>query len=217
MWSQGAMKPFIDIHTHHPLGNNIGLCSYRFGVDYPIVQGERSSVGIHPWDAGRLDSRALALEALRGYDCAAIGEIGLDKACDVKFGEQCEVFEQQLIIASERTLPVIIHCVRAQQEVVDVLRRHPTLTVVFHGFIGSPQQMEQLVKHGYFISFGFGALGSPKTIDALRACPAERLFLESDTSNSDIRSLYEAVADLRGVNVEQLTADIYDNYKRIFQ
>ena len=211
------MKTFVDIHTHHSLQNTIGLRSYRLGVEDCGSARDTYSAGIHPWDVCRVDDAQQLLTDLHTLRCSAIGEIGLDKACDADFATQTKLFKQQVIIAHKRNLPIVIHCVKAQQEVVEILANHPTPAVIFHGFIGSFQQAEQLWKNGHYLSFGFCALKSPKTLDALRHCPAEFLFLESDTHEESINALYEQVAQLRGVSVEELRESIYNNYNRIFK
>lgn len=204
---------FVDIHTHEPLGGKIGMRSVRLGVDNTEGLGGAVSVGVHPWDVGIASD---IVDQLRNIDCMAIGEVGLDRMCDADFALQMQLFEQQIAIASARHLPLIIHSVKAQQEIVKILSSYPTLIVIFHGFIGSLQQAEQLWKLGHYTSFGFGALRSPKTVEALRMCPSDRLFLETDVDVRDIALLYEEVARLKGVAVEELNEDINNNYKRIF-
>ena len=211
------MKPFVDIHTHGPLKGSIGLRSYRLGIERPAEESGAYSLGIHPWDVCEVENERQLLVNLHTMECSAIGEIGLDKVCGADFARQIEMFEQQLIIASNRNLPIVIHCVKAQQEILNLLARCSTPAVIFHGFIGSPQQAEQLWQNGYYLSFGFGALKSPKTQEALRRCPAEYLFLESDTIEESIIVLYDKVAALRGVGVEEVRESIYNNYHRIFK
>lgn len=211
------MKPFVDIHTHGPLKGSVGLRSYRLGIERPTEESGVYSLGIHPWDVCRVENTQQLLADLHAAGCSAIGEIGLDKACGVDLARQLEVFEQQVVVACGRNLPIVIHCVKAQQEVVNVLTHYSTPSVIFHGFIGSIQQAEQLWQNGYYLSFGFGALKSPKTVEALRHCPTELLFLESDTSKEPIKVLYEEVAIARGVSVEELRESIYNNYNRIFK
>ncbi len=212
------MKPFIDIHNHHSPENVIGLRSYRLGVEDCKDASGPYSVGIHPWDVCKVECVPQLLADLGTMTCTAIGEIGLDKVCNADFTMQMEVFEQQVVIAHKRSLPIIIHCVKAQQSVANILANYPTPAVIFHGFIGSLQQAEQLWKNGYYLSFGFGTLRSSKTMEALRRCPAELLFLESDTThNEPIDTLYEQVAQLRGVSTEELNANIHNNYNRIFK
>jgi TatD DNase family protein len=88
--------------------------------------------------------------------------------------------------------------------------------VIFHGFIGSSLLCQQLTKQGYYISFGFNALRSPKTMEALRSCPLNRLFLETDTTAKDINDLYAEVAKLKDIDIEELTENIYNNYTKLF-
>lgn len=211
------MADFIDIHTHAMRNGGRQVLNRRLGVESSESAGWLCSVGIHPWDAEVLHPTLSTLLAeLEEADCVAIGEIGLDKCCKVDFELQAEVFEAQLHIAERRRLPVVVHCVRAQQEVVKILKKYNLVQVVFHGFIGSSDQVTELVKAGWFISFGFSALDSPKTINALRTTPLSNLFLESDTDERPIEELYDAVTQIKAIELELLKAEIENNYYKIF-
>lgn len=209
------MVDFVDIHTHNPLGLNLGVRNCRLGVE-AAPPTEPFSAGIHPWDVDSLPDTERLLADLENINCLAIGEIGLDKACASSFALQQELFERQLEIAARRNLPVVVHCVKSSAEVVATLAHYPLHAVVFHGFIGSTEQAEQIWKAGYYTSFGFGALRSPKTLRTIEACPTDRLFLETDDSKISITALYKEVAHLRNVSIESLKNDIYNNYKRVF-
>ncbi len=212
------MAEFIDIHTHSMHANGRQVLNCRLGVEVAAGDACAQSVGIHPWDAEVLyPTLSELLVQLEAIDCVAIGEIGLDKCCKVDFERQTEVFEAQLHIAERRKLPVVVHCVKAQQEVVKMLSAHALSDVIFHGFIGSPQQVADLIEYGWFISFGFNALRSPKTIEALRTTPLENILLESDTDERPIEELYKAVAKIKGVELELLKAEIENNYNKIFK
>ncbi|MBO7300168.1 MAG: TatD family hydrolase [Tidjanibacter sp.] len=212
------MAEFIDIHTHSMEEGGKRIVNRRLGVE-PAVGGICvQSVGIHPWDAEALyPTLSELLSQLEIIDCVAIGEVGLDKYCKVDFGRQMELFEAQLHIAERRKLPVVIHCVKAQQEVVKMLSAHALSDVIFHGFIGSVEQMKEIVERGWFVSFGFGALRSPKTIEALRTIPLENLFLESDTDERPIEAIYEAAAQIKNIELELLKSEIENNYNKIFR
>ena len=209
------MVDFVDIHTHTPSGECIEIVSCRLGVD-TIPSAAMYSAGIHPWDAANISATSgNAGHILQDPRCVACGEIGLDKRCGVDWNTQLESFAACL---QEATHPIIIHCVRAQQEIMSMLRdwADPELPVIFHGYIGSKEQAEQIWKAGYYTSFSFGALRSPKTLLTIKACPTDRIFLETDDSTISITTLYEKVAHLRNVPIESLKTDIYNNYKRIF-
>lgn len=212
------MDHYIDIHTHNPLNHRLGVRNFRLAAEEKPTS-DPLSAGIHPWDSERLlPCSEQLLRELEGMECVAIGEIGLDKVCDAAREAQQTLFEKQLDIATHRELPVIIHCVKSQAEILEKLKGYPNLpAVIFHGFIGSPQQAKEIISNRHYISFGFSALRSPKTIKAIEACPTENIFLESDESQEDITTLYQGVATIKGVTTEQLCAQIFNNYRRIFQ
>lgn len=210
------MNLFVDIHTHLPNPHSIGLCNYRMGIDTILPQGPFSA-GIHPWDVDKTDNTNELLVELEQLNCDAIGEIGLDFACDADHTMQHTLFEQQLTIASRRNLPVILHSVKSVHQVIATLAHHPLRAAIFHGFIGSVEQMHTIISQGYYLSFGFGLLRSPRTIEALKECPVANLFLETDTSSEPIARLYNEVAILRNTTTEQLRTEIFSNYIKIFK
>lgn len=184
----------IDIHTHRP-SSAVTL----------------TTVGLHPWQAatGVIPSEAEILSA------DAVGEIGLDKACEVDFEQQRAVFEAQLRLAEQYKKPVVVHCVRAFEEVISALEKFTIKAVIFHGFIGSQEQAARAVKKGYFLSFGARTERSKKTIEALRATPLDRLFIETDEADTPIAEMYALVARLRNTEVEEIEEATSRNYERI--
>lgn len=209
------MDFFVDIHTHKTLLQEGEIGSYRLGCECAPPCGSFSA-GIHPWDA-ETEGAEVLLQQLQGIECVAIGEIGLDWACSVDKERQRWLFEQQLSLAQERNLPIVLHCVKAYNEVEKILQNYHLKAVIFHGFIGSATQALALTRHGYYLSFGFGALRSPKTLKALGVIERKRVLLESDTTTTyPIELLYEGISTLLGTTSEVLKQEIYDNYKRIF-
>jgi TatD DNase family protein len=87
--------------------------------------------------------------------------------------------------------------------------------VIFHGFVGSPQQAAAAVRKGYYLSFDERSLGSPKTVEAMRATPLDRLFLETDDAAIPIAAIYERAAGLLGVPLTRLKQTIFENYERV--
>jgi TatD DNase family protein len=176
------------------------------------------SVGIHPWQLSELDEAGLA-EAMREVEtapAAAIGEIGLDYAIETDRDRQTAVFAAQLRVAEARGLPVILHCVRAFEPTMEILSAHSGLpAVIFHGFIGSPEQAARAVEAGYYLSFGERSLSSPKTVEALRNTPPEKLLLETDDSATPIAEVYSRVGEILNIPREMLAKTIYENYERL--
>ena len=189
------MSRYIDIHTHRPTGQHI----------------EPQAVGIHPWMA----EKEMFDEAI--FDNAvAVGEIGLDFACDVNRDTQEQIFRAQLTQAEQRNLPVILHCVRAFEPTMKILSEYRLRAVIFHGFIGSSQQAKRAIDTGYYLSFGANAFRSPKTIEALQSIPENRLFAETDDSGETIENIYSQIANVRKISVEKLQEATNENYNKIF-
>ena len=88
--------------------------------------------------------------------------------------------------------------------------------VIFHGFIGSPQQAHRATEHGYYLSFGERTFASPRTVEALRSTPLSHLFLETDESPTPIETIYMRAAELSGHDIETLKRATTENYRRIF-
>ena len=151
---------------------------------------ELRTAGIHPWDADKEDIAALGTLPA---DVQAIGETGRD-----------------------RQLPVVLHCVRAFEPVMLELAAREPRAVIFHGFIGSPEQARRALEKGYYLSFGVRTFSSPKTLEALRETPPGQLFLETDDSDTGIEEVYAHAAAVRGTTVEALKRATTENYERIF-
>ena len=190
------MGIYIDIHTHHDV------------TSHPAPQG----VGVHPWYA---DVKYVDEAALRA--ATIIGEIGLDYACNVDRKIQEELFCHQLSLAEQHDKIVLLQCVRAFEPMMKILQRHHLRAVIFHGFIGSPEQAKRAIEQGYFLSFGEGAFRSPKTLKAMHSTPLSQLFAETDEGPQSIENIYEMIASIRGITTEELIEAIEKNYTRIFE
>ena len=187
----------VDIHTHnaHTQAQTI------------------ETVGIHPWHSHDADISEVEAKIA---DADAVGEIGLDFACDVERKVQIAVFRAQLAIAERYEKAVVLHCVRAFEEVMKVLAEYRLKAVIFHGFIGSVEQAQQAIAQGFYLSFGERTFRSPKSIEALRSTPLSQLFVETDESTTPIEEIYAQLAELRGISVAELIAASEENFSRIF-
>lgn len=192
------MKPaYVNIHTHRPTGRDIEL----------------RTAGVHPWVAETLDTAALRAQ-LAGVQ--AVGETGLDTLRGAAHEVQVAALREQLALACELGMPVVIHCVKAFEEIMRELAACCPRAVIFHGFIGSTEQAQRAVAKGYYLSFGERAFASPKTLESLRWVPSDRLFLETDDSDVSIETIYARAADVRGETVDALLRATNQNYERIF-
>jgi len=221
---------YFDIHTHR--GNKDGVSSIT-----QIVQ-DVHSVGLHPWNIPNVDNTeilqddAVMKEFVDGLMnrvinilnndenklIKAIGECGLDKLCTAPLKVQVEVFKRHVELSQNYRLPLIIHCVKAMDEMLKIKKlfsnnslqtnsSSPTPLWIWHGFRGKSQQLQQLLRAGFYVSFG-----SNYNKESLCVCPKERMFLETDDADVTIESVYEQVANDLCITKEQLADGIASNF-----
>lgn len=202
-----------------------------------------AAVGIHPHDARRVNERVLdQLRVLTRYPkVVAIGEIGLDYYRDRSPRPvQRRAFAEQLALAAELELPVIIHSRDAHDDVMEALREwialHPVGGTegglgVLHSYSGGPERLEEVLELGFYVSIS-GPITFPKA-DRLRKVaeivPLERLLVETDcpfltpvprrgrrNEPALVRRVVEAVARARGVPAETVSQATADNLTHLF-
>jgi TatD DNase family protein len=202
---------FYDIHSHNSSDNEdvITVKSIDLGVadDAVFVKEEIRnrknglfSVGIHPWhpDTGKISELR---EMAKSGNVVAVGETGLDKLKS-GFETQKELFELQIRIAEEARKPLIIHCVRAWNELLEMKRRFkPSVAWLIHGFRGNSTLALQLMNNGLYLSFGKNF--NPEALR--KVWEAKRLFIETDDGDSDIREIYTDIAKGLSISVPELS------------
>lgn len=179
------------------------------------------SIGIHPWYIveDRIDADLKIIEEkLKEENCLAIGECGLDKRIEIPFEQQILVFEKQLALAEKYKKPVIIHCVAAFQEVIAIKKKTKnSVPAIIHGFSKNNQIANQLIKEGFYLSFGKFLLRNPDLKAVFKNIPNDRFFLETDTIEENIQQVYELASKYKELKNEELQSVISNNYKNVFQ
>ena len=179
--------------------------------------------------------QARLLKALKEEKkCAAIGEIGIDYHYEAETAAlQKSVFEDQLQIARETGLPVIVHDREAHQDVYAALHRFEgKITGVLHCYSGSAEMMTEHRKLDFYYGFG-GSLtfkNNEKGVRAAIACPQDRLLLETDCpylapvpyrgkrNDSHYLSLVcEKLAEVRGDTPEHIAKICWNNALKLFK
>ena len=159
----------------------------RWGVEYSKKYSHMyCSVGIHPSDSGtvsREDGYLQELESLsREKKVVAIGEIGLDyHYLDYSKEVQMLRFAEQLELARDLDLPVIIHDRDAHADILEMIKKYRPKGIV-HCFSGSKEMAVELVKLGMYIGFT-GVLtfsNARRALEAVDVIPLDRLVLETD-------------------------------------
>ncbi|WP_026714853.1 TatD family hydrolase [Flavobacterium daejeonense] len=179
------------------------------------------SIGIHPLfiDENRLESDFQILEQkISSPACLAIGECGLDKRSETAFEIQLKVLERQLLLAEKFQKPVVIHCVLAFQELVELKNRLKITTpIIIHGFSKKEQLAKQLLNNGFYLSFGKNLLRNPELEAVFVKTSNDRFFLETDMVEEGIREVYALAAKYKKISIEDLQQLISENVKTVFK
>ncbi|MGZ5000278.1 MAG: TatD family hydrolase [Methylomonas sp.] len=191
------------------------------GGDVVLPPSPYFSIGIHPWFIDRQDID-IAMRLLSAVACnpnlLAIGECGLDKCIATPLALQIDVFTRQIELAEHLGKPLLIHCVKAYNELLQIKKSSRAGPAwIIHGFNANPVLAAQLINHGCYLSFG-AALLNPQSLSgrALAGTPLERLFLETDTADVPIGAIYAAAAKMLRLNAATLGQQILNNFNRVF-
>lgn len=201
---------YFDFHHHHIQREN-GIYNLRFNETVPFGL---FSAGIHPNDAGwNIPNQFDWLEEISKHkNCVAIGECGLDGLIDVNNSIQEDVFNRQIELANERNKPLIIHCVRRFSQLIP-LKKKAKVPMIVHGFNKRKTVGEELLRNQFYLSFGKTVLHHVNLQQFVKDFPLEKLFLETDDDDFNVQELYQKVAELKGITIEELQEKIEENLK----
>lgn len=202
--------PYVNIHAHRESSE---------GEVIPV------SLGVHPWniDFENYPSQVYFVfretkEILGGFRDASleyplnewvpvIGECGFDKVKSLTWELQEEVFVSQVNFAQHYRLPVVVHCVRAWENLWAVYDKvKPTKPWIIHGFQSSREILQEVYKRNMYASFGTQIMNSQsKAAQALQSLPQGAVFfLETDDADVPISDVYTAAAKLTSLSIEKL-------------
>ena len=199
---------------------------------YPHVY---AAVGIHPENCHDFVPQQIdeLRELARHPKVVAIGEIGLDYYWDTNPPKefQQEVLRQQLALARELKLPVIIHDRDAHADTLAIVQEFPEVKGVFHCYSGSVEDSRTLVKLGWMLSFNGAATfkNARKAPEVIAEVPMDRLMIETDApylapvphrgKRNDSSLVYlvaEKIAQIKGLTAEEVAQITWNNGKRFF-
>ena len=213
---------FIDVHSHHKeVQEGVFRIHNIFSSEYDSASRNPVSVGLHPWHlSGDAVSRLqLVLElALRRDNVLAAGETGLDKLIKTTFEEQMHVFRIHVEESIRCRKPLIIHCVKAFPELLNMRREYPLATPwIIHGFNSNQTIAAECVKMGIYISFSRRLLRNPEKAAKVRnQIPITFVFAETDEDEMGIDEVYAGIADLYNLDLSELKHHIFANFNRVF-
>jgi len=217
------MLPAIDSSTHAKMLGVEG--------DFDVC---KAMIGLHPCSVNDGFGRELDMiqAYLRQREFIAIGEIGLDFYWDKTFKEkQYEAFHQQIGIALEYDLPIVIHSREAIDECISVVEQYPGLRGVFHCFSGNLLQAQRVMRTGFLLGIGgvvtFKNSGLDKVIEKIGL---DQVVLETDApylapvpyrgkrnEPSYTRLVAEKLATLCGKSLEEVAEVTTRNAKNLFK
>ena len=206
----------------------------RLADRYPMFL---ATVGVHPHEASKYeDATSLRLrDLLRHPKVVALGEIGLDYHHNFSPRDvQKRVFIEQMSVAREAGMPIVIHTREAWEDTFALLEEHwkPTgLGGILHCFSGSTVEVERTLALGFYLAFG-GVVTYPKAIEvheSARVTPLDRMLLETDApylapipkrgkrnEPSYVVGTAQRIAELRSTTVEAIAAATTANFERLF-
>ncbi len=193
-----------------------------------------AAAGIHPHEAETAGKNDILLigDILSDKKCVAVGEIGLDYHYDFSPRDiQKHIFEEQLKLAKEKDMPVIIHDREAHEDTMALLKKYRPKGVV-HCFSGSAEMANEIVKLGMYIGLG-GAVtfkNAKKPVSVAASVPEERLLIETDcpymapvphrgerNNSSLIPFIAETIGSIKGLTAQQVLDITCKNAKELFE
>lgn len=211
---------FYNIHTHKSSNQNNVLeivNQYPYEFDDAI---KNYSIGIHPWhiDENRVEADLKIIEEkLQLKYCLALGECGLDKRIEMPLEIQIQIFERQIALAKKYNKPLILHCVAAYQEVIEIKKRlNIKVPIIIHGFSKNIEVAKSLLDNGFYLSFGKYLLRNPELETVFKEVPNHQFFLETDTMDETLEEVYAVASKFKNITVENLEGIISDNFNHVF-
>ena len=210
---------YIDFHNHSQNAYDpevIAFPTFRMGKEAIAPYLPAFWIGVHPWDCSEDIDFASNYNAVKGR-IVGIGEIGLDFYYDSdNINLQESVFVKQLEFAISEGLPITVHCVRGYNRLIEILKGYSKLPkVVIHSFVGSLQIAHSLLDLGCYLSFSPMSFDSRKTLEVASQMPLERVLLESDVWQGDMKSVYGVFCANRTESADYIKDVIYNNFKII--
>lgn len=202
----------LDIHTHNPLADNAII---NLNDTSELSADKYYSIGIHPWLSDKYTQQQLShTSQIASYpQILAIGECGLDALKGDAIENQIKLSEYHITLSETVKKPLILHIVKCYPQIIALKKQYkPTQPWIIHGFRGKPQLADELIRHGFYLSYG-----DKYNLNSVKSIPIEKLLVETDTSNHSIENIISGIANVRQISIELLTRKIAENINNVFK
>lgn len=217
---------YINIHSHQaapaPDVRTIRNLMNPDTMEAQLAKDGLYSIGIHPWHIhpDHWEEDVETVEKLMHHPgVVAIGEAGLDRLTDLPLDMQTIVFKAMVMLSEQAQKPLLIHAVRTHAEILLLHRQLlPSQPWIIHGFNLRWTVAHALLEAGLHLSFGTALLHQQAAAaSSFIQTPDHALFLETDESREDIRTVYRRAAELKGISEEELKTTIENNFRSVFK
>jgi TatD DNase family protein len=211
---------YYNIHTHHhSCISDVLSIENRYQHFDEEIAGRKVSLGLHPWylNVQNVEEQWESLvRNAKKDEVLAIGECGLDKVTATDWDLQLHIFRRQILLAQELKKPLIIHCVKAFNEVLAELK-NVTVPVIFHGINKKITVVQPVIDAGHYLSFGKSLLNQQEYIvETFRSVPLNQVFLETDEADVDIRDIYKSAAEIKNLPEKEIVLQLETNFLNLF-
>ncbi len=199
----------------------------------------KAALGIYPPEALKAECKAIGrvwkeldideeIRWIRKQKFLAVGEIGMDFKGEFDTQKQEELFRKMISLAREMGKAVIIHSRKAEKEVIDVLEDEGYNKVVMHCFCGKKKLAEKIRGNNWFVTIPTNVVKSEQMQELVRMIDINHLLCETDApflspftgkrnEPAFVIEAYKKVAELKGMTLEDVSSNIFMNYKRVFE
>jgi TatD DNase family protein len=209
---------YYNIHTHQVSGEPgvveiVNVAVKNQADEMEECSARYRSYGIHPWYIYNVEEQMEKLKTFVSLkETVAIGEAGLDKMAETNFELQEKAFRAQALLAESVKKPLIIHCVKAWQELLAVKKEiKPSMPWAVHGFRGKPELAVQLSEQGFYLSFG--SQFNPAAVPKVRP---DFFLAETDDAGVKIQAIYRQIAAALALPVEITASKLAENATAVF-
>jgi len=193
----------------------------------------RAALGVYPTDALKMNENEINKEInfIRKNDnkIVAIGEVGMDFKEDLEnLDIQKEIFEKFIDLAIELNKPIIVHSRKVEKECIEILEKKKIKKVVMHCFSGRFSSVKKIAGNSWFLSIPTNVKYTKQFQNIVQKIDIKNLLCETDSpflhpekngqnTPKNVIESYKKIAELKGLELEEIEETIERNYKRLFE